>query len=1681
MATFSWLNAVSADWTTAADWNGGGSYPDAATASATIGVAGSYSVSIAAGESISVGAVTLSAAGATLAVAGTLQGATVLLAGGTLAVGGGTLDGVTLRGSFDLGDGVPIPIVGGYQQSGTTYVRDGLTAEAINTAPFGTLNVDAGMLAFLDSETLDNAAVAVGSTDDPVLGVIAENQALGTLTFGAGLDVTTIGQAQFSGAAGSSLVNLGSITAGFNQSLHIGSLTVSTNFSNAGLLTVGQGSTSDSSGHEVVSFTGSFSNTGTVSIDSGGRLVLLASSGFTNTGTVLIASGGSLEIDGNGGVFTLAQLDAMAAAFPRVGGTVDMVGTWELGGGTLDTTDFGNVTVIGTIAGGTILASGGFSTTGTLDGVSVLGTLRGAAVVEGGLTVAGIAPDTTGSIDLSAGDLTVLDSETLDNVAILLGDHTLREANGGTLTLGPGVVLTVAGSGAALIDGSALGGTVVSQGVIDANTHALTISPAAFTNAGTLSAGSGGSVSFTGTEQASNPVINTGTIIGTGGIFNASFSFNAIDPFTNDGLLRAAAGTVLLNAEVTVASRDPLNPGFITSSNMTNLSGGTLTGGTLEADGNATLQLVVGETIGVDAADIVLGGVGSAIVATQSLENTLASIDVAGTLAVLGGRGYSSTLAFTDSGLLQLGGGDFASQGLTLAASGRVLGFGSLEGGTVNAGTIEASGGLLTLGTLSGAGALGVDAHATLELTGGNPASVGFNGIGGTLQLDVPAAGGFTLAGFGPNDTLALHNTAASSATIDGDTLVVTLEAGGTLSFALTGLLANTGPAVREDAFGNADITLGGTLPPPNALWVNTAGGDWNTPADWNTGSVPDAITADPTIAVAGSYTVAISGGESIAIDSLLLNQVGATLAVAGLLHPATTLALAAGTLALDGGTIQGGSIVSRGGALVLAGGTLDGVSVLGTLDLASTTGTLAVRDGLTVQTQAGAVEGSIAIGGGSLAVLDGTVLNNLAIGLGAVASAGTLSGAPAGTLTLGSQTALTATGSADIAAGSVANDGTILIAAAVLSLSASGQLQNVGTISGAGTLALPNSALSNVGLLQAVGGTLTVMQTGIYGYDALTNYESSVLTGGSYAAAAGATLDLQLGGNIVTDAATIGLDGPGAAIQTYVGSYHPLQSTLASIDTSGTLAVLGDASYLTALGIGDAGMLELAGGTLGTGGLAVSAAGRLVGFGTVTGGLADAGTIEAQGGLLNLASLSGTGALQVDSGGTLELPGATGDNVTFNFAGGTLVLNAPAGFTGTLTGFAPEDTLVLRGVTASTVELAGNTLEVTLAGGGTLDYAIADIQANAGVTFEPDLAGGTDISVLQTGTSFACFAEGTRLLTAYGEVPVEALRVGDLVPTLLGRRLARVRWIGHRHVACRQHPRHENVMPVLIRRGAFAEAVPRRDLLLSPDHAVFVSGDEAGAGDVLIPVRYLVNGRSIARIDVTAVTYWHVELDTHDVLLAEGLPAESYLDTGNRDAFVEGDGATAKTPRRAMALHPDFALAIWQREACAPLAVSGAAVVAARRSLLARALAQGEAITADPDLRLVIGPLVVRPAIDGAIRRFALPAGVGEVRLASRVMVPAELLAEGTDTRRLGVAVVELRLDGCIVAPGDGRRGRGWHAREDSWQWTDGDAVLDCTSMRALELTLQPEMPRYWASEALSPKAIPAMPAAIR
>jgi hypothetical protein len=376
-----------------------------------------------------------------------------------------------------------------------------------------------------------------------------------------------------------------------------------------------------------------------------------------------------------------------------------------------------------------------------------------------------------------------------------------------------------------------------------------------------------------------------------------------------------------------------------------------------------------------------------------------------------------------------------------------------------------------------------------------------------------------------------------------------------------------------------------------------------------------------------------------------------------------------------------------------------------------------------------------------------------------------------------------------------------------------------------------------------------------------------------------------------------------------------------------------------------------------------------------------------------------------------------------------------------------------------------GDPVAATIAGVATTLYAYAEVAGGGGLVLYS--AGYKTMYVFLT-SSFVpsqsyplfynfgdfnppCFVAGTRIATARGEIPVESLRVGDRVVALRSRRFAEITWLGHRRLDCADHPRGHDVWPVRIAAGAFATDMPHRDLVVSPDHSLFIDGS-------LVPVRFLINGATIVQEPVAKVTYWHIELPSHDVVLANGMPAETYLDTGNRGLFDNAVG-----PMRA---HPVVARRVREARACAPLELDPTAHVALRRRLLARAPVLGRLLTEDPDLHLLADGVPLPATRNDFSWSVTLPSGTREVRLRSRVAVPAYILPDSPDRRALGVAVTSLTLDGRAIPPDDPRRTGGWLTPEAVMQWTNGDAALLCdpapSVTRRLDITLAPLL-RYW------------------
>jgi hypothetical protein len=424
--------------------------------------------------------------------------------------------------------------------------------------------------------------------------------------------------------------------------------------------------------------------------------------------------------------------------------------------------------------------------------------------------------------------------------------------------------------------------------------------------------------------------------------------------------------------------------------------------------------------------------------------------------------------------------------------------------------------------------------------------------------------------------------------------------------------------------------------------------------------------------------------------------------------------------------------------------------------------------------------------------------------------------------------------------------------------------------------------------------------------------------------------------------------------------------------------------------------------------------------------------------------SLSGTGAPDTIEGlaGNDTLRGLGGDDALLGGLGNDR-----------LQGGGGRDTL-LGG--------AGNDL---LEGGGGRDFAVFGNVASA-YTIAKDSNGvvivtgpdGTDTVVdvevlrfldqdIETST-IPCFASGTLILTEAGEVPVEALREGDRV-ALSGGGFAPITWIGRRTVEIARHAWPDLVRPVRVRAGALAEGMPKRDLVLSPEHALALDG-------VLVPVGLLANGTSIVQERGEArITYHHIELPAHGVLLAEGAPAESYLELGHRASF---DGKVTE-------LHPRLAAA----EGCAPRIEAGPLLDAIRARLAARAETAFAVEDAENEVTLFVDGRILRP--EPGTLSFALPPGAKDVRIVSGAAIPAALGA-GADRRMLGVAVAGITLtaaDGRVVRVpmDDPTLSHGFHGVEraegGAYRWTDGEAALPSpwiAGAATLELSVRARQP---------------------
>jgi hypothetical protein len=208
----------------------------------------------------------------------------------------------------------------------------------------------------------------------------------------------------------------------------------------------------------------------------------------------------------------------------------------------------------------------------------------------------------------------------------------------------------------------------------------------------------------------------------------------------------------------------------------------------------------------------------------------------------------------------------------------------------------------------------------------------------------------------------------------------------------------------------------------------------------------------------------------------------------------------------------------------------------------------------------------------------------------------------------------------------------------------------------------------------------------------------------------------------------------------------------------------------------------------------------------------------------------------------------------------------------------------------------------------------------------------------------------------------------------------------------------------------------------------------------------------------VASMRYYHIELKAHAIMLAEGAPVESYLDTGHRGIY---DNAAAP-----VLLHPELMQARRQAGSVAPLVTGGEALADIRARLHARKLMLGFAVNETMRTGLMINGVLMPPAEDAAERiSFQIPAGVREAILASPVFVPAEIDPGSNDRRGLGIAVIEVLVDGKAMKLEDVANQEDLHKRSprETATWTRGAVRLNLPAGTKVISFIMAAWPRVW------------------
>ncbi|MCQ8279445.1 Hint domain-containing protein [Acetobacteraceae bacterium KSS8] len=1126
--------------------------------------------------------------------------------------------------------------------------------------------------------------------------------------------------------------------------------------------------------------------------------------------------------------------------------------------------------------------SGVVVSSGTISSVGSGVTLEAPTVLYGGLQFIASGGETVSAVIEAGGQQEVFYGGTASGSILNGGEQTVLIGGNAadTLVLSGGIQQVTAGAvasgtvlsagGEQLVSGLASSTAVETGGLLydQGETSGADIA------SGGVEAVVGGVASATHVESGGILVLfnggaASGTVVDQGGTVTSAGILVIPDSGAASYASAAASGSVVSAATEYVFGATSVSGQAVGASGSIIVESGAQVIGTVVSSGG-TLVLSAGAT----ASGSQIRAYGTQLVSSGAVDSGAVlsgfhALDV----AFSGGTIDGATVGFYCSAILDGG----TASGLTVGSAGYEY---------IISGGIAVSGTVLTSGILD-VDATSIDSATTLKGTetvlgqaiGDTILVSGLQtiGSGGTASGETVSSGGLLLLQSGAVASGTTVSSGGYVVDLGGGTIVGTILSGGVV--AETGVVISSGGSITDNA-----ALLSSAITSAQVYVLNGTALSGIQLGNRTTGTILSGASVTSMTLAAGGTLYEQSGAT---INGITV-KTNAHLYVSGTMSG--LVASGAVVEAMSGGVIDNALLTSN--TTYIYGGTISGGTVTGSSTLSAYAGSavgLTVQNSAVLQEWNGAVGiGTHVVSGGRLAVYDGidSAATIGALGTEYVYSGGTVI---SGTLASGGVEFVGSSGL--VSAANVQSGGWLVVhsGAEIESavISSGGILLDLDHDVSSGSYTLAGGSVVSTGVVEFAGTLLKGFTPSL-----LSSQLSDVtlVSGRTYA----------LSGSVLDDV-TVGLltsmfvEG-GTVTNTHVVNNGVLDVTSNGVD--GTMISRGQEILRSGT--------EASGGVVSSGGQILATTGS-----TVTG---------AQVFLSGNIQLFGSGSeISVSSGGFVNLYGSlaestihSGGKIYLNVGGQTsdLSLDLGAVIGVETSGYTPSQVTTSLDEATDTLTISfptGASVSAHLKGDYSKDYFL--------ITNAPD---GSIQLTLEAGTP--CFCPGTLIRTDRGEVPVEDLAIGDRLAVASGGYRA-LRWIGRRSYEGRFLRGRRDILPVTIRAGALADNVPARDLTVSPMHAMYLHG-------VLVPAGALVNGSSIVQAaGAERVEYLHLELDRHDLLLAEGAATESFVDDGSRGMFHNA----AEHAR----LYPDHVRlpAIY----CAPRVEQGEKLDEIRRTLLAR------------------------------------------------------------------------------------------------------------------------------------------------